>query len=159
MKLGFTGTRKGMTPKQIKCVQDYLIHHNWVEAHHGACIGADTEFHQLVISICGDETKLVLHPPKDTSRTDFSKLENREQDIWLPPEDFLMRNHAIVEAADYILVAPGTEDPIVRSGTWATFRYARALCKPVTLCTPSGHKEFFSPYPEIELEIKGTIRM
>ncbi len=55
MKVGFTGTRKGMTEFQKTEVRRLLteyMHGRDMEAHHGDCIGADTDFHNICIDMC-----------------------------------------------------------------------------------------------------------
>ena len=46
MKLGFTGTRRGMTSDQQIRVTLLVAELGPKEAHHGDCVGADAEFHE-----------------------------------------------------------------------------------------------------------------
>ena len=43
------------------------------------------------------------------------------------PSTYLNRNKAMVDLADLVLVAPRRNEEEVRSGTWATARYARKI--------------------------------
>jgi hypothetical protein len=49
MILGFTGTRRGLTEVQIRWLQDLFERLRIDEGHHGACVGADLEFHKLAV--------------------------------------------------------------------------------------------------------------
>ena len=57
MILGFTGTREGLTDKQkILLMTEVLFLQRQFgieEAHHGACAGADHQFHDLVAWLVG----------------------------------------------------------------------------------------------------------
>ena len=48
MKLGFTGTRNGMTDLQKNTVSRLIISSNTVLANMGDCIGSDTDFYHLI---------------------------------------------------------------------------------------------------------------
>ena len=62
MKVGFTGTRNGMSDEQ-KVKLDYFIKHNDIEEfHHGDCVGADTEAHNIVKG-AKPKIKIIIHPP------------------------------------------------------------------------------------------------
>ena len=45
MKIGFTGTQKGMTHHQLIKLLDELCSYSNIELHHGDCIGADAQAH------------------------------------------------------------------------------------------------------------------
>jgi len=51
MNIGFTGTRSGMNYFQKRHVSKLLEDYSsiCVTAHHGDCVGADAEFHELVL--------------------------------------------------------------------------------------------------------------
>jgi hypothetical protein len=95
---------------------DYVSEHGAVEVHHGDCMGADADFHDLADNECLD---IVIHPPIDDSKRAFcSSSDVRE------PKPYLDRNHDIVNETRVLIACPnGRESP--RSGTWATVRYAR----------------------------------
>lgn len=120
-KIGFTGTRRGMSCAQIRFLHDTLvdIQRSSVcyapEFHHGMCIGADAEANIIALSLGIPTTG---HPPIDRRFMSHSPvIEIR------PPENYLVRNHNIVDECGVLIVAP--EGPeVVRSGTWATKRYA-----------------------------------
>ncbi len=132
MKVGFTGTRKGMTEFQKSEVRRILteyMHGRSMEAHHGDCIGADTDFH----NICMDMWyPIVLHPSNLSTR-----VWNRGAIYTHEPKPPLVRDHDIVDVVDIMLAAPKGKE-ILRSGTWATIRYARKMGKEIHIIYPQG---------------------
>jgi len=50
----------------------------------------------------------------------------------------LERNRAIVDETDILLAAPLESEEQLRSGTWATVRYARKQHKTVLVIFPNG---------------------
>jgi hypothetical protein len=69
----------------------------------------------------GKGIRIVIHPPTDPKKRAFCKgaAEIRE------PKPYLDRNHDIVdEGSGLLIAAPFQEEEILRSGTWATVRYA-----------------------------------
>jgi hypothetical protein len=77
--LGFTGTKAGMTKEQQKTVMWLLKEFEPINVHHGCCIGADEEFHDLVERW----TTIVrhLHPPTkhDLSNAALSCSQQRHR--------------------------------------------------------------------------------
>jgi hypothetical protein len=129
MKVGFSGSRLGMTAPQLAQIAHLLEEHGATELHHGDCVGADAEVHALAVA---RGIRVVLHPPKDPKLRAFClAAESR------PPKGYLVRNADIVRETDLLLAAPsGPEQP--RSGTWATIRRAIELGRPVCVVLPSG---------------------
>lgn len=121
--IGFTGTRRGMTPAQVTSVERCIYtaagpHGLAIVAHHGDCIGADEQFHGL----CRRNTRsvrIVIHPSTHSLRAFCAGDETLEP---LPPLD---RNAAIVAASQMMIAAPLQDDPQPRGGTWATIHMAR----------------------------------
>jgi hypothetical protein len=127
MKLGFTGTRTGMTDWQKRRLRQFLRHFRPDEFHHGDCVGADAQAHKLVRETLPDCT-IVIHPG------DIPNLRaNCKGDITLSVLPCLHRNTLIVSATDEMVAAPETDEEQQRSGTWATIRRARAVAKRVEL--------------------------
>jgi hypothetical protein len=122
MKLGFTGTRKGMSPIQIlkfKTMIDALSDRDEIEFHHGDCVGADAEAHKIAHEY---GCKIVIHPPADDSYRAWCK----EGKI-LAPKKYIDRNHDIVDSVSLMIGAPETDEPpaVLRgAGTWSTIHYA-----------------------------------
>ncbi len=129
MIVGFTGTRDGMTDAQCLYVEYILRDLGCTEFHHGDCVGADSQAAYLVRSM--DNIKIVCHPPRNDIQRAFVPL--RVNDRMFPPKGYIARNHEIVDACDHLLVAPRSNIEQTRSGTWATYRYARRQGRPTTI--------------------------
>ena len=77
IRIGFTGTRNGMSLEQKHNVRVLMltILHDYGsaerQAHHGDCVGADAEFHEIAESL-GFFT--VGHPPSNPSLRAFCKV-------------------------------------------------------------------------------------
>ena len=127
--VGFTGTQSGMSDRQLKAasvIVGTLSMRPWV-LHHGDCIGADADMHSMAVG----HAKTVIHPPSNPAKRAYC-----EADEVLPALPYLKRNRAIVDACDILVATPKSLQEEVRSGTWATVRYARKLKVPVILLDP-----------------------
>jgi hypothetical protein len=131
-KIGFTGSRDGMTDAQKHCFYMLLQEYRPQEVHHGDCMGADATFHQLV----RERTSgiwIVGHPPIiDTHRAFCNVDEERDA------KDYLIRDEQIVAETQMLWASPNGTKEEVRSGTWATVRYARDASKPIRIVWPDG---------------------
>lgn len=129
MKIGFTGTRKGMSDTQRSLLEEAL---RWLmditdaaagewavskvpEFHHGAAAGADTEAAGLARRVGYQGVR-------------YPATKGQE----------LARNREIVAVIDVLIAAPLQDREIRRSGTWATIRYMLAARKPVIML-PRGN--------------------
>lgn len=134
-RVGFTGTQEGMSERQKVNFAQVLIwfqkaySERGLEFHQGQCVGADHDALVLVKTIGGVWT--VAHPPLDTR-----KVHDLECDEVRPSYPYLERNHNIVDEVDVLLAAPRTTKEELRSGTWATVRYARKIVKPIEMIWP-----------------------
>jgi len=126
MKIGFTGTREGMSDNQ-KC-ELLIALKGATEFHHGDCVGADEEADGLARTIKG--IKIHIHPPEDSKLRAFCY---RKGDILWTVETYLNRNAMIVDYTDQLIAAPKSNIEEVRSGTWSTVRYARKKNKPILI--------------------------
>src|SRR5574337_1801677 len=141
MNIGFTGTQRGMTKRQAASVHHLLetfASAAWeVEFHHGDCTGADAEAHEIMRQVAAlahlDDCTIVIHPPSDPKARAFCKGDY----TWLPI-DYLVRNRDIVDNTRLLIAAPRGEKEALRSGTWATVRYARKQGKAIYLVGPDG---------------------
>lgn len=128
--LAFTGTQRGMTEPQHAKFLDVLAGMCPEWFHHGDCIGADAEAHDAVSRAT---TLIHVHP-----------CELVEMRAWrvgftmstpMPPLD---RNRVMVDQCEALVACPGAMAEELRSGTWATIRYARKCRKPVHIIWPDG---------------------
>lgn len=136
--IGFTGAQQGMTPRQKSLLAKHLRRlakkHEHITIHHGDCVGADEEFHEIALAVL-PAVQVVLHPPQNPSKRAFCTAPGQIERV---PDEYLKRNHAIVEAAQGMFAAPKGSKEELRSGTWATVRYARKLEKPLIMLFPEA---------------------
>lgn len=134
MKVGFTGNRDGMTEEQRKTVK-HLLSIRPVELHHGDCIGCDAFAHTIATDL---RIPIIGHPPDLPGQRMFLHYaEEREE------KPYLERNHDIVDETNILIACPNkAEANAMRSGTWATVRYARKVGKPIIVVYPSGRMFF-----------------
>jgi hypothetical protein len=135
LKLGFTGTRAGLTAAQAARLRELVA--GATEVHHGDCVGADEQFHRIAIAA---GVRVVIHPPTDPKQRAFCK----GADAVLPPQPYLKRNQAIVRSTDYLVGCPkeATEPrPGRGQGTWSTIRFARRLGRRTEVVWPTGARE------------------
>lgn len=121
MKVGFTGTRKGMTPEQTRAVTDILRRVKAHEIHHGGCRGADEQVH-LIAKAMGLE--IVVRPMKDAGVN--AGMYHGASMIYAPKKP-LERNRDIIRAVELMVATPRsyTRPASLRGeGTWTTISYA-----------------------------------
>lgn len=155
MKVGFTGTRHGLSDSQQMslcawlaggdkgiCDSDLRKQKDWqiTELHQGCCVGADEECVTTVVNNLPD-CKIFGYPSNLKGMTSEYAVEHSHVlDHVRPP---LVRNHNIVDACERLIACPeGMEEEFPRSGTWATIRYARKKDIPVTILFPDGLVQF-----------------
>lgn len=139
MKVGFTGTRKGMTDAQKREVRAQLVllrpYPNpgyTLEAHHGDCVGADVDFGLIAHEL---SYLVKTHPATDTG----SWRANSYADEVLAARPALARNRDIVNASEVVLATPkGFYEEFRGSGTWAAIRYAKLRYKHFAVVYPDG---------------------
>lgn len=135
MIIGFTGTQLGLSTQQLDQLTLFVEH--WrdeiTEAHHGDCIGADMQFHDIIWE--QTTAKIEIHPPLFSAKRAWcgTAVVGSPRLLWHPPVSYLKRNYAIVDACNGMLAGPYTMEEQLRSGTWATIRYARKQDKRVIL--------------------------
>lgn len=133
-KMGFTGTRGGMTNRQKKAFMILLENLDPTEFHHGDCIGADANAHLIADA---HAVPIIIHPPEDSKQRAYC-LANTPRIMILNPKPYLERNHDIVDQTDYLVATPRETKEELRSGTWATIRYARKVNKQVIIIYTDG---------------------
>ena len=134
MKVGFTGTRNGMNHLQTITVLGVLENHNITEIHHGDCIGADSDFHDM--GRLFDYIKIVIHPP---SKNDLRAY--KDGDEVKEPDSYFARNRNIVNTTDFMIATPPTMEHLTRGGTWYTIDYSIKVGKKCYVCYPDGTME------------------
>lgn len=128
--IGMTGNREGLTKEARSVLEQLLVKLNPKEAHHGDCVGADAEFHELVVG----KMRVIIHPPDNPSKRARCKgyTEIREE------KSYLERNKAIVNESQILIGLPVNCIEYARSGTWSTIRYARKIGRPIIIILPTG---------------------
>jgi hypothetical protein len=133
MIVGFTGTQRGMTKAQRERLTSDVFNAIHIdEFRHGDCEGAD----ETASRIANDfNVQVIIHPPLDPKKRAFCIGHT------LTPKPYLERNHDIVDACNLLIATPGQKQEQLRSGTWATIRYATKKGKPVLIIYPDGTRE------------------
>lgn len=132
MIIGFTGTQKGMTLKQIEQFTTLITKLNPHEFHHGDCIGADKHAHDIVNEYL-PSTEIIGHPPLIQNKRAFCKFDRE----W-HPADYLVRNREIVQCSHELIATPAEFTMQLRSGTWSTVRKAQAMRIKTHIIMPDG---------------------
>jgi len=129
-RVGFTGTREGMTDAQRATVRLLLEDYAPSWAHHGDCVGADADFHHLAKAA---GASVMLHPPSDPKLR--AGLVGDDIAFEKP---YLDRNRDIVNACEVLIATPkGTMDAR-NGGTWYTINYARQKGRRTVIVWPDG---------------------
>lgn len=135
--VAFTGTQIGCTDAQVAALARTLVALGCGVLHHGDCIGADEVAHRVARAM---GARIELHPPRNGSKR--ARCEMLRGEVVRPEGEYLARNRAIVDAGEVLVACPREETgEELRSGTWATVRYARRLGRPVLIIRPSGRVE------------------
>lgn len=131
MRVGFTGTRSGLTAAQEAALEALLLRLDPEFCHHGDCVGADVSFHNIARK---QDYKIIVHPPIDDKYRAYctDAFEMR------PPMQYLVRNWSIVESTEVLIACPSTGHQKLRSGTWWTYRKAKMVGRPIYLIRPNG---------------------
>lgn len=132
--IGFTGTQSGMTLNQQGTVYVLILDLGVTDLAHGDCLGADNEADMIAREL---DIRRHIHIPTNNSRRAFC-IAREGLDIVYPPKPYLERNRDIVDSTCALIAAPKEMAETVRSGTWATIRYARKQGKPVWIVWPDG---------------------
>ena len=116
-----------MTDSQKRGLESFLLDRD--ELHHGDCIGADSDAHDIAESL---GLNIVIHPPSDPKKRAF-----RTGKV-LPEKYYLIRNKDIVNQSDHLIATPGGYSEEPRGGTWFTIRFARQQGVDLTIIYPDG---------------------
>jgi hypothetical protein len=162
IRIGYSGSRKGMTTLQMRAVYRYLANIRLVndqygpevEAHHGDCAGGDAQFH-VIATVLGCRT--VAHPPANSRLRAWCQADEIRE-----PKDYLPRDWDIASETGELLAAPYTTVPVPRSGTWTTTGYAVQLGRPARVFMPhdgslhDGRRFFGVPLPVMPENVVGS---
>lgn len=121
MRLGFTGTRNGMSYSQEELFELLMLRLEPTELHHGDCVGADAEAHQIFRDYYPDE-RIVIHPPTSEKHRAFCNQDKNT--VMRKKQPYLQRDNEIVHQCDLLIGCPRSLQYAKRSGTWYTIRYA-----------------------------------
>lgn len=141
MKVGFTGTQLGMTPSQLSTLRSTIEmlrgEHTIEEFHHGDCIGADSQAHDLFLQL---GLPIRIHPGDNPKKRAYCADRSPQGSCTVAePMDNLQRNIDMVVTVDTILACPRNDTEIIRgSGTWHTIRHARRVTDRVIVILPNG---------------------
>lgn len=138
VKFGFSGTRKGMSANQKDFIFQ-LLQDKMGEFHHGDCVGADAEAHDIA-TILG--WKVCIHPPLDESNRAY-----KTGAIQYAKAPYKVRNKNIVEKTAVLLACPLAFDG--RGGTWNTIEWAKRLKRQFYIILPNG-EVYHDEKPEIQ---------
>jgi hypothetical protein len=161
LKIGFTGTRLGMSIDQSAMLRRKLGRGKggttWTmfsEFHHGDCVGADEEAHDMMRVMLSRNwplrVDLVVHPPTDyrfRAGCGTTRVEREDAGLGkgevrvLEAKDYLSRDRDIVDATDLLIACPAGIDLRSHGGTAYTVRYARAEVKPILIIWGDGRVE------------------
>jgi hypothetical protein len=133
--IGFTGTQqeppraqRELLGRVLRTLTDRC---SPLVLHHGDCIGSDALAHRLALEL-GIEVE--IHPPINSSKRAFCKGAR----VVYAPKDYIPRNHDIVDLSTRLISLPKGKVEELRSGTWATIRYARKQRKQTLYLYPDG---------------------
>lgn len=146
IRIGYSGSRYGMTVPQMRGIYSYLCgalelnRHSTpvLEARHGDCTGGDAEFH-VIATVLGART--IAYPPSNPKYRAGCKADEIR-----PPEGYLRRDWNIANESGELLAAPKSPVPVPHSGTWITAMYAVQLGRPFKLFLPDGQMVLGSDY-------------
>jgi hypothetical protein len=131
VKVGFTGTRIGMTAEQLGSCESLLLKLNPEELHHGDCIGADEEMHILCLR---HSVPVVIHPPESPVLRAYCGMAVAKRSV----KEYHARDRNIVDDTDELIAAP--LQPIPKNGgTLYTINYARKQGRRVYLVWRDGN--------------------
>ena len=140
--VGFTGTRHGMSDAQAsrvrKLVAD-LAEIDSITCHHGDCVGADSQFHD--IARAGD-ARVTIHPGQGPGLLAAGVRDELRAfchgDITHALLGHLARNRVIVSESDCMIAAPFEMQHQTRGGTWYTIDFASKVGKPLVIVLRDG---------------------
>lgn len=145
MKIGFTGTRGGMTPEQKASVAVIFADYPKFELHHGACVGSDHD--AVLMASMNRDNEIVAHPgmgAKATLEENQKLLSQSAVDLStkvVGTKTYFARNRDIVDETEILIACPPCEPMPENGGTAYTVNYAKKRGKTVLIVWPTGFIE------------------
>ena len=102
-------------------------------AHHGDCVGADAEFHDLCRLL--PKSYIIVHPGPLEDLPNQAGRVGDERRAHLP---HMRRNKNVVIAATVMIAAPFELTQQEHGGTWRTIDMARTAKRPLAIVSPDG---------------------
>lgn len=131
MRVGMTGTRDGMTGYQKEMFTSFLMRDDVTELHHGDCLGADKDAHDIAVKVGG--IKIVIHPPEKSDLRAYCVGDEYRKE-----KNYFARNRDIVNESDVLLGTPKSVSN-KRGGTWYTINYSKGKDKPTGIIHPTDY--------------------
>lgn len=135
MIVGFTGSRAGMSPRQLEHFRRMIEALPMTMFLHGGCVGADTQAHDLVReATCA---RVHVWPGVDAQ----GNAPHRGREDWggaivHPPRPYYARNRILVSMSDLLIVAPAEAIEQPTGGTWYTYKHGRREGTPELMLWP-----------------------
>jgi len=138
LTLGFTGTRKAITPAQttalVKLIEDIVPTHSI----DGMCVGADATF----AAICGTLAVYRTGYPGYSKKnpTDYRYRDPNPREHTEPADTHFSRNRRIVRNSDLMIACPYGDRASLNGsgGTNYTIKQALKASKEIYIILPSG---------------------
>ena len=132
--LAITGSTKSdnFTNIQMQHLRNHMtdLRTQFDTFRHGDAIGADAIGHNIAVEL---GYHIIIYPPTNPHYRAFCQSDNIE-----PTADYIKRNHNFVDRSTLLLAVPNGNKEMLRSGTWATVRYARKKGIEIRILYPDG---------------------
>ena len=132
-RVGFSGTRQGMTDAQKEAFSALIRELGPTEFHHGDAIGADAEAADAVNQLL-QRPKIICHPCYFNAQRAWTKFNDEKR----PVRDTHVRNRRIVAETDLLVGCPKSMKRLQSTGTWHTIGEAEGKGKPRFVVWPDG---------------------
>ena len=136
--VGITGSSYGATQRQQDSLRQLFV---WLRPgglRHGDCVGADAQGHDIYREVMGpnrNHAYVLIHPPRD-HRLRAGKIGNTFKELPYLERDKYIAGCVAGFRTDLLIAMPRQPREVLRSGTWATVRYARRAGTPVIILLP-----------------------
>lgn len=135
--VAFTGSRKGPTQGQRNSIRRFIESFAREDRDsiiiHGGAVGVDSAVHGIAMK-AGLWVEIYPGPHTSVDILETPAIIHKRA-------PYLERNHTMVDRCNWVIAVPYEAEEQVRSGTWATVRYARKQDVPVYMIWPDGSIE------------------